>query len=908
MFKSTNLTVISFLLFFLFLNTSIATTYTVTVATDCGSGSIVDAVAKANANPGKDTIDFASGIKRITFPNCEGSASYDPSDSYYLWISESVDFIAPLDVDPTIPGNQKLTIDGEGAWIDMNGALNPGICPNHDGVNIKKPPGVFRIGSPYIDNSGISVLVKNLKATQVRSFAITFKGATLSLLDSNLEKIADNTSCINPLIRIREEGKLIIDNSYIGKNQYLQGARTWNYGGMLLEAGDNSITEISNSLFEINSGMGAIFTSGKLTIVNSLFNNSGGIMSLDGDVSLINSAFFSDTTHPWEGIYAIGGTFNIRASTFSARGWLTSTPPSIGTPPDIEKASLIRFPSNTVVNFEDTALHVLNVAGQYLPITYAGSTVQLSVTQSYSADGSLTGSISAPPLGIADAIPFIPIAITPLIGGPLVDKIDNSANPLINPLTGSAITTDVYGNPRVDSALRDIGAVELYDAPILSATGIDSAAILIWSKPDVAGTTISEYIINYRETGSSPWSVWTRHDTQLLEIVRNLTNGTSYDFRVAANTNLGQLPWSNIATATPMGPPILTTASISLSASTLHFGNLPVGNSRTQQLTISSLGSADLNIGSIVSDNTVFTVINDNCSHTIVPPGSSCSLDIKFLPAIQGAVNGHILIPSNAITALDKVGVSGIGDVASAFLSTAHLSFGNQIINTSSTTQTVTLTDNSSAALVVTSLTSKSAEFIISNDNCSGQTVSVGGQCTFDVHFTPAYLNGRSSTISLISSATSSPDNITVDGTGINNYGLTVNTGTLHFYNQIINTTSQPKQIILSNSGQSPLSFSGISVPSRFAITQDNCTGQTITSGNSCTILVTFTPNQIGLVSSTLQISSNHPNSPHNILLYGNGIIAQAIPVNSKTALFILFISMLLYSFYFMKKNNWQNQ
>ena len=181
--------------------------------------------------------------------------------------------------------------------------------------------------------------------------------------------------------------------------------------------------------------------------------------------------------------------------------------------------------------------------------------------------------------------------------------------------------------------------------------------------------------------------------------------------------------------------------------------------------------------------------------------------------------------------------------------------------------------------------------------------INVGNQCTFDVTFSPTHIHGRSSTISLISSATSSPDSITLDGNGISAYALKANTGSIYFNNQQVNTTSQAKQIILTNSGTSSLSFSGIAIPTGFTVTQDNCTGQTITSGNSCTILVNFIPNQLGFISGNFLINSNHPNNPYTILVYGTGIIAQPIPVNSTFGLLILSISMLLYSFYFMRKN-----
>ena len=108
----------------------------------------------------------------------------------------------------------------------------------------------------------------------------------------------------------------------------------------------------------------------------------------------------------------------------------------------------------------------------------------------------------------------------------------------------------------------------------------------------------------------------------------------------------------------------------------------------------------------------------------------------------------------------------------------------------------------------------------------------------------------------------------------------------------------------MSTKNYETLIFSGISIPSRFSVTADTCTGQTVTSGNSCAISVVFSPDQIGLISGNLQISSNHPDSPQSVFLGGTGVNNNAtpVPVNSKVTLFILCIGLMLFSLRFMKK------
>jgi hypothetical protein len=348
-------------------------------------------------------------------------------------------------------------------------------------------------------------------------------------------------------------------------------------------------------------------------------------------------------------------------------------------------------------------------------------------------------------------------------------------------------------------------------------------------------------------------------------------------------------------TAIPTPAPIVP-AAVSLSASSHHFANVNVGNSMDYAMSVTNTGGSDLIIGALSSDNVVFTLVNDTCSGQTVTATNSCTVDIRFTPASQGAVNGHISIPSNAASSPDIVAVSGHGDLPVAFLSTSHLSFGSQLINVTSPGQIVTLTDNGGATLNVVSVTSNDTEFSVINDNCSGQAITSGNNCTFEVQFTPNQANGRSGTISVVSNSASSPDNISVDGTGLNSFGIHASPTFLDFGNQNVDTVSAPQSIILTNTGTGDLTFTSIQLSNNYLISQDDCSGQTILSGNTCLIEIVFRPIHDGYISSTLIINSDHPDSPHGIILLGTGVSVSVfpIPVNSKYFIFILCLLILI--------------
>jgi hypothetical protein len=104
---------------------------------------------------------------------------------------------------------------------------------------------------------------------------------------------------------------------------------------------------------------------------------------------------------------------------------------------------------------------------------------------------------------------------------------------------------------------------------------------------------------------------------------------------------------------------------------------------------------------------------------------------------------------------------------------------------------------------------------------------------------------------------------------------VTLSTNSLSFAGQIVSTTSAEQSVILTNSGDEPLSITTITVSGDFALatTASSCpySGGSVASQASCTINVTFTPTAAGARSGTLTITDNGVNSPQTIALTGTG-------------------------------------
>ena len=113
--------------------------------------------------------------------------------------------------------------------------------------------------------------------------------------------------------------------------------------------------------------------------------------------------------------------------------------------------------------------------------------------------------------------------------------------------------------------------------------------------------------------------------------------------------------------------------------------------------------------------------------------------------------------------------------------SAANLTFANQILNTTSPTQSVTITNTGSEPLTIGSIAITGTHSTDFGQASSCPSIAPSATCTVSVTFTPTGLGARTASLTVTSNAASSPDNVTLTGTGIgvNSFLVTVvKTGT----------------------------------------------------------------------------------------------------------------------------------
>jgi FG-GAP-like repeat/Abnormal spindle-like microcephaly-assoc'd, ASPM-SPD-2-Hydin len=206
-------------------------------------------------------------------------------------------------------------------------------------------------------------------------------------------------------------------------------------------------------------------------------------------------------------------------------------------------------------------------------------------------------------------------------------------------------------------------------------------------------------------------------------------------------------------------------------------------------------------------------------------------------------------------------------------LSPASLSFGNQILNTTSAPQTVTLSNTGSATLAITSIAitgANSGEF--AQTNTCPATLAPAASCTVSVTFTPSMQGAQSASLSVSDNAPGSPQAVPLSGTGTGMPAVMLSPASLTFATQVEGTSSAAQNVTLTNTGTAPLVITsiGITGADSTSFTETNNCGQTVAPAASCAIGVTFAPVQAGSLTASVSVADDAAGSPQTVGLAGS--------------------------------------
>jgi hypothetical protein len=460
---------------------------------------------------------------------------------------------------------------------------------------------------------------------------------------------------------------------------------------------------------------------------------------------------------------------------------------------------------------------------------------------------------------------------------PLAAGSENGSVSLVSNAPGSPLSVSLSGSGVAQSAVLTVSPTSLNFGTVL--TGSSSSQTITLSNTGTTSFTISQISTSgsgFSASGLSPPLALAGGQTAQVTITFAPT---------AAGSASGTVTITSTASNPSVTVGVTGTAStpqpqITVSPTSVNFGNVDVGQSNSQSITVSNPGNAALNITQATVSGTAFS-LSGLTLPLAINPGQSAVWTASFSPASATSFTGSISITSNAASSPATVAVSGTGVQGLLGTSPSSLSFGNVLVG-SSGSQTVTLTNSGSASLTVTQANVSGAGYSLSGLSLP-LTLSVGQNASFSVGFAPTAAGSATGSVSLTSNASNPNLSIGLAGTGTEPQ-LSANPTSVSFGSLPVGSTNS-QSIVLNNPGTATVTLSQATVSgSGFGMSGLNVP-LTIAAGANATFTATYTPTTAGSASGSITLTSNAPGSPLTIALAGTGLTATYLLNASPTSL-----------------------
>jgi Beta-propeller repeat/Abnormal spindle-like microcephaly-assoc'd, ASPM-SPD-2-Hydin len=206
-----------------------------------------------------------------------------------------------------------------------------------------------------------------------------------------------------------------------------------------------------------------------------------------------------------------------------------------------------------------------------------------------------------------------------------------------------------------------------------------------------------------------------------------------------------------------------------------------------------------------------------NTCPQVLAAAASCIVSVILTPTAGGTRAGTVVITDDAPGSPHVINLTGTGLAPQLSMSPNSLTFGSQAIGTSSSMQSVTLTDTGGVAVTIMSI-STSGDFAESN-NC-GTSINPSASCQISITFTPTAVGSRSSTLTIVDDAPGGPHTVSLSGTGVSGLGLTIALG-----------GSTSATVAAGNPANYSLSIGGVGISGTALL---SCTGAP--QGASCSV------------------------------------------------------------------------
>ncbi len=331
---------------------------------------------------------------------------------------------------------------------------------------------------------------------------------------------------------------------------------------------------------------------------------------------------------------------------------------------------------------------------------------------------------------------------------------------------------------------------------------------------------------------------------------------------------------SNASLAVPLVATAVATGSLAVSPTSLSFGSVESGSTKTLPATLTNNGGSSVTISQAGFSGGAYATSALNLPMTLAA-GQSASFNVVFAPHSAGTNNFNLSITSDASNASLTVPVSGTGVTAAALSASApSLSFGKVTISDSQTLPE-TLTNTGGGTITISQVAAGGGYSVTGLK--VPVTLSAGQSTSFNVVFSPQSSGNSNVNLAVTNDGPSPTLSIPLSGTGVTAGTLTASSVS---FGSVQVGDSSTKTATLTNSGGTDVK-----------ITQANLTGTgfsmnglslplTLSGGQSFTFNVIFAPQSAGAGTGSIAIISDASGTAPSVSLSGTGTASGQFSVN----------------------------
>jgi len=392
----------------------------------------------------------------------------------------------------------------------------------------------------------------------------------------------------------------------------------------------------------------------------------------------------------------------------------------------------------------------------------AGASCTVNVTFTPTASGSRTGNLSVTASGIVNTVPLSGTGVAP---GPILNPNPSSLS-FAGTIVGNSAPTQaviVTNSGTTSATVSGVTASGDYSQTNNCATLAVGASCTVTVKftPTVSGTRTGNVTIT-SNANNSPTAIALNgsgigtdtnialHKTASASSEVNGTQTAATAVDGDANTY-----WESANNAFPQWLQVDLGATYTVGKVTLKLPPSSAWGTRTQTLSVQTS-----------TNGSTFSTAVGSATYTFTSPTNVVNIPTPATDAryVRINVTANSGWPAGQASEFE-VYPSGGTPPNSATLSTnpGSLTFASQALNTTSSAQSVTITNTGTAAAAVSSV-AVTGEF--AQTNTCGSSIAAGASCTTSVTFRPTASGTRTGTLTIASNATNSPTTVALTGIG----------------------------------------------------------------------------------------------------------------------------------------------